>query len=81
MDYDKNFRNLFFDKNISIYIPIDRSRRAEFKYIIFDLIWSFFDLKKFKKPLNLLTEKESNMFSIRNTTKRTVHFKHIKPPT
>ena len=33
-----------------------------------------------KSPLNL-TEKESNMFSIRNRAKRTVHFKHIKPPT
>ena len=36
-------------QNITSYAPIDRSRRAELKYIIFYLIWTFFHVKKFKK--------------------------------
>ena len=46
----KIFEISFFPQNLKIYTPIERSRRAELKYIIFDIIWTFFHVKKFKKP-------------------------------
>ena len=44
----KILKNIFFLQNINIYTPIDRSRQAELIYIIFDLIWNFFHIKKIK---------------------------------
>ena len=38
----KKIKNYFSLQKLTIYAPIDRSCRAELKYIMFNLIWTFF---------------------------------------
>ena len=44
----KIFEIYFSPQNLKIYTPIERSRRAELKYIIFDLFMTFICIKKLK---------------------------------
>jgi hypothetical protein len=44
----KKFSKFFIPQNLKIYTSIERSRRAELKYIIFDLFMTFIYIKNSK---------------------------------